>query len=45
MQKRTLEIMGQQGGEMAKSAKTQGEHAAHAAREVTDATHRERKSA
>jgi hypothetical protein len=36
MQKRTLDIMGQQGTEMAESAKTQGERTARAAHEATD---------
>jgi hypothetical protein len=44
MQKRTLDIMGQQSTEIAESAKTQGEHAVRAAHETTESTttHRER---
>jgi hypothetical protein len=44
MQKRTLDIMGQQSTEIAESAKTQGEHTARAAHEATESTttHRER---
>jgi hypothetical protein len=44
MQKRTLDIMGQQGTEMAESAKMQGERTARAAHEATDSatTRRER---
>ena len=46
LQRKTLEVMGQQSSEVAESAKSQGERAARIAREAAEAaSQRERKSA